>query len=201
MSYEAADKAVKAINRENLKRFGQMKTRLMKADELHVIREVKDTYSLSLNLVERWFLLVAREAYKQGMKDAKKHRRCPIDKDWLLDWLEETDFVALYRFIPEWERKKERLIEALAVAPDRGREIDKALKAWTKQIGWFSISLTDDATLMALKDAGVKKVEWVTERDGSVCKECAALDGKIFDIEDAPGKQHMNCRCRLRPVL
>ena len=108
MTYDAADRGIQAMNRENLKTFGRLKTRLMKTDELNIIREVTATYDAILGLAERWLLDIARQAYAQAMKDAGKHKRNPIDRDWILDWLEETDFVALYRFIPEWERKKAR---------------------------------------------------------------------------------------------
>ena len=170
MTYEVADRGIKAMNRENLRTFSRMKTRLMKADELHVIREVTTAYDAILGLAERWFLEIARQAYMAGMKEAGKRKRCPIDRDWILDWLEETDFVTLYRFIPEWERKKARLIEALPVAPDKGKEIDKALKEWARQIGQYAITATDKATLKAFKDAGVEMVMWHSEHDNRVCK-------------------------------
>ena len=201
MTYEVADRGIKAMNRENLRTFSRMKTRLMKSDELHIIREVTSAYDSILGLAERWFLEIARQAYMQGMKDAGKRKRCPIDRDWILDWLEETDFVALYRFIPEWERKKARLIEALPVAPDRGKEIDKALKEWARQIGWFAVEAVDKGTLEALKDAGVEEVEWVAEKDDRVCRTCHGMDGNIYKIDEIPVKPHMGCRCKIRSVL
>lgn len=201
MNYDTADRAVRAMNRENLKTFGRLKARLMKADELHIIREVGNTYDELLGLAKRWFLVIGREAYAQGMKDASRRKRNAIDRDWILDWLEETDFVTLYKFATEWERKKARLIEALPVAPDRGREIDKALKAWTRQIAQAAISITDDATVEAYRDAGVREVEWVSEHDARVCDVCEDMDGNVYPIDDVPAKPHWGCRCRLVPVL
>lgn len=200
MTYEVADRGIKAMNRENLKTFGRMKTRLMKADELNIIREVTTAYDAILGLAERWLLEIARQAYAQAMKDAGKRKRNPIDRDWILDWLEETDFVALYRFTPEWERKKARLIEALPVAPDRGREIDKALSDWSRQVGWFAVAAVDKATLQGLKDAGVKRVQWLSERDNRVCRTCHTMDGNIYKIDELPAKPHINCRCRIVPI-
>jgi len=202
MNYEVADKAIRAMNRENLKTFGRMKARLMKADELHIIREVTDTYNAILGLAKRWLLEAARQAYMQGVRDAKKRHRCDIDLEWLLYWMEETaDPVTLYKFIPEWERKKARLIEALPVAPDRGKEIDKALKSWARQIGQAAISVTDEATLEAYRDVGVEYVQWVSEHDDRVCGVCEDMDGNIYPIDAVPVKPHWNCRCRLRPVI
>ena len=201
MDYAGADRAIKAMNRENLKTFGAMKTRLMKADELHIIREVTDTYKAVLGLAKRWLLEVARQAYMQAMRDCKKRRKCDIDLEWLLFWMDETDPVTLYKFLPEWERKKARLIEALPVAPDRGKEIDKALKSWARQIGQAAISVTDAATIEAFKDAGIEYVEWVSEHDDRVCGTCEDMDGNIYPIDAVPVKPHWNCRCRLRPVI
>ena len=49
--------------------------------------------------------------------------------------------------------------------------------------------------LMRMKEAGIKKVEISTCKDGRVCPECQALEGKVFSIETAlekmplPGRQ------------
>lgn len=196
--YDGADRAIRAMNRENLKTFGRLKTRVAKFDELHVIREVRDVYDTILRTAERWLMEVARDAYMRAMKEAGERKRNPVDRDWILDWLEETDFVALYRFIPEWERKKARLIEALPAAQNPAQEIDKALRAWTKQIGWFAVAAADRATQQAFEDAKVTEVEWVSERDDRVCDICEGLDGKVFKIEDVPPKPHWGCRCHLR---
>ena len=110
--------------------------------------------------------------------------------------MEETDFAALYRFIPEWERKKARLIEALPVAPDRGKEIDKALKEWTRQIGWFAVEAVDKGTLKAFEDAGVTHLMWHSEHDNRVCNVCYKRDKVIYKIDELPTK-HINCRCWL----
>lgn len=199
--YDAADRAIKALNRENLRIFGRLKTKLMRADELHVIREVTDAYDDALKLAKRWFLEVARQAYANAMRDAGKRKRNWIDRDWLLDYLEETEPLALYRFIPEWERKKARAIEGFPVAQDKGKEIDKALRELSKQIGWFAVSVTDAATIQAFEDAGVIEVMWHAEHDNRTCKTCHGMDGKIFRLEDLPEKPHVNCRCWITPVL
>ena len=55
----------------------------------------------------------------------------------------------------------------------------------------------------------VKSLKWFTAEDGSVCPQCAALDGKIVGMEDqffnddysdgnAP-PAHPDCRCYIRP--
>lgn len=196
--YDEADKAIRAINRENLRIFTRLKNRLMKADELHIIREVTDAYDESLKLVERWFLRVAQTAYLRAIEDKK--RKSPIDRDWLIDFLMEADEATKYIFLTEADRKKARLIEALAVSPDKGPEIDKTLRLWTRQIGWEAVSVTDAATLEAYEDDEVPLVRWNSMHDNRVCDECWERNGMIFEIDKIPPK-HPACRCWMTPVF
>lgn len=201
MNYDATDKAIKAINRENLKLFGQLKIRLMKADELHIIRAVGDTYDASIRMVERRLLECARIAYLAAMGETGKRKRNPIDHDWLIEFLMTADPVTLYKFLPEAERKKARLTEALAATTAMAKEVDKALRDWTRQIGQAAISVTDAATIEALEDAGVPKVQWVSEHDARVCDVCEDMDGNVYDIDKIPAKPHWACRCRIKPYI
>jgi len=45
------------------------------------------------------------------------------------------------------------------------------------------------------REAGVKKVKWITAHDERTCPECAPKDGKVFNLEDDPGVLHPGCRC------
>lgn len=201
MNYNAADKAIKAINRENLKLFGRLKIRLMKADELNIIRSVGETYDTSIRMAERRLLECARLAYLAAMQESGKRKRNPIDRDWLIDFLMMADPVTLYRFLPEAERKKARLTEALAATTERAKEVDKALRDWTRQIGQAAIEVTDAATIEALETAGVPKVQWVSEHDARVCDVCEDMDGNVYDIDKVPKKPHWACRCRIKPYI
>ena len=201
MTYDEADEAIRAINRQNLRIFTQLKNKLMKADELHIIQDVTSTYDESIALVERWFLRIAQLAYAQGLKDAdNKGKRNPIDRGWLIDFLMMADETTLYKFLPEAERKKARLIEAAAAAQDKGHEVDKALKLWTRQIGWGAVSVVDAATVEAFEDAGVIKVMWISKHDDKVCDECWERNGQIYTLDNLPPKPHGGCRCKLKPV-
>ena len=198
--YDGADRAIRAINRENLRLFGQLRIRLMKTDELHIIQAVTGTFDAALRITEQWLLEVARQAYQRAAEETRKRKRNGLDLYWLLNYLGETDPAALYRFLPEWERKKARLIEALSVSTAPGQEIDKTLRELTKQIGWFAVSVTDAARIQAFKDAGIEEVMWHSEHDDRVCKVCEARNGKVFRTDKLPVK-HVNCRCWLTPVI
>ena len=54
----------------------------------------------------------------------------------------------------------------------------------------------------AYKAAGVKQVQFLTAKDDRVCDECDAMDGEIFDIDDAPMLPiHPNGRSQLTPYF
>lgn len=57
-------------------------------------------------------------------------------------------------------------------------------------------------TVTSLETAGAKRVQWLTVGDGRVRPTHAALNKKIFDINNIPEEQHdYNCRCGLVPVF
>lgn len=204
--YEACDKAIKAMNRENVEAFTQLKG--MKFDELNLIRTVKAVYTASAQRARKRYYEVAFEAYLLGMalcgydpKEAHKMAEKNITEQWVNATLKESDPVTLYKFDEETERKAYRLAEALEVTPNKAREIDKALKLWSQQLGQYAINITDYAVLDAYMDAGVEEVVWESERDQKVCAECDSMDGMRFSIEEIPFKPHWGCRCMLLPVL
>lgn len=204
--YDAADKAIRAMNRQNLKEFNKLK--LAKWDELNVVRMVSKTYDDSVRMAKRRYYEIAFEAFIVAMLEAKvrnaeatRKAEDTITNDWILDMLEEVDPVTLYAFLPETERKKQRLIEALAVAQNRNAEIDKALRYWTQQISQYADNSVFRARLESFRRAGIEQVIWVTQEDDRVCEDCEPLDGQIFDVDNVPDPPHYGCRCRLIPVL
>ena len=203
--YEPCDKAIKAMNRENLEAFGRLK--MAKWDEVNIIRTVMAVYRKSAERARKRYKKVAYEAYMYGWilcgldrEEGEKQARKAIDDNWIDRVLTETDFVTLYRFDTETERKAYRLSETLEAAQDRDYEINKALRYWSRQLGQYAINMTDYALVQAYEDAGVEMIEWITQRDERVCTECHAYDGQIFRTDEIPPK-HWNCRCFWRPVF
>lgn len=206
MIYENADKAIRAMNRQNLKAFNKLK--LAKWDEINLIRTVGKTYDDSVRMARQRYYEIAFEAFIVALLEAKWENKQAtsaaeetITSDWILDMLEEVDPVTLYAFLPETERKKQRLIEALAVATNRNAEVDKALRYWTQQVSQYADNSVFNARLAAFRRAGVEQVVWVTQADERVCEECEDLNGQIFDIDAVPPPPHWNCRCELHPVI
>ena len=212
--------AIKVLNRESLKEFNRLK--LSDFDNLNVIRTVRKMYRKLAKRSEQEYFDVAHEAYilglmmcDVGVKRTEKMAEKAITKEWVREILEQTDFVTLYRFDSETERKADRLIEAIAVVEgsdergaalrsmrfNRNDQIDGALRAWSKQVGQYAINVTDYAVLKAFKDAGVEEAEWVTETDQRVCSYCRSMSGQRYKVDEFPSKPHINCRCTAKPVL
>ena len=204
--YEACDKAISATNRENVEAFGRLK--LAKWDDVSVIRTVKTVYRNSARRARKRYYEVGFEAYVLGLllcgtepKKAHQMAEKAITEAWVDGILSDTDFVTLYRFTTETERKAYRLAEALETGIDRNHEIDKALRFWSQQLGQYAINVTDYAVIQAFMDYGVEMGEWESSEDASVCRECAALNHQVFRIDEIPPKPHWGCRCRIRPVF
>ena len=202
MNYDLADKAIKDMNRRNLRAFDGLKT--LKFDELNVLRSVTKVY---VRIAKRRYRQIAEDAYLEALilagmdrKKAEKIAEDSITDDWVLDMLEEYDALTLYSFVNEVERKKQRTAEAILAAQDKVAEVDKALKLWTAQISQYADNSVLYATVDGYKEAGIKKVKWVAEQDAKVCKTCRKLDGKIFTIDKIPVVPHLHCRCILLPV-
>ena len=203
--YAMADRAIKAMNRENLKAFGRLK--LAKWDEINIVRMVGAVYDESARLAQKRYLEVAKDAYIRAMVEAGMSRK-EAERDaweditmlWLLGMLEGVDPVMMYSFAAETERKKQRLIEALSVAENKNQEIDMALRAWTVQVAQFADNAVYRARVDAFRTAGIENVMWVTQRDNRVCRECDDLNGEIFPIDAVPPPQHPHCRCYVLPA-
>lgn len=205
MTFEYADKAIKQMNRVNLRSFGKLKQ--LKFDELNVVGAVDDTYDASIRIAKKRYKEIAIRAFIEAMilcgydrKRAEREAEDSITEDWLLDMMEEYDPVTLYQFLPEAERKKQRLVEALIAAKNKGKEIDKALRLWTLQIAHYADKSVVDGTIDGYKEAGVEKVKWIAVDDEKTCPECRKLDGKIFPIDKVPPRLHYHCRCELQPI-
>lgn len=204
--YEPLDKALHEINRYNLRAFDGL--RLADWDELNIIRTVRTVYTGSTRQVRKrmrkacedtfWFYLTLCNF---DIDKALDMASGVITLEWIDDRMDEVDPTVRYRFTEETERKRNRLAESLTVEDGRSIEIDRALKQWTRQIGWFGIHAVDEAAMEAMLEADVQKVRWNTEQDGRQCEECDERHGQIYDIDKVPPKPHNGCRCWLTPVL
>jgi SPP1 gp7 family putative phage head morphogenesis protein len=107
-------------------------------------------------------------------------------------------------FNNEIKRKESRLFEALVATRDSSnlsemQAYKTAENLIVRQVKQYAIDLEDSIAKQVFKDTKVQKVMWVAEQDHKTCSVCNDLDGQIFDLRDAPAKQHLNCRCYYVP--
>ncbi|MBP5718426.1 MAG: minor capsid protein [Abditibacteriota bacterium] len=202
--YEYMDNVLKALQERYIALFEKLNT--LPIDELNAIPPTKKLYDQLLKLVKKWYLLIAAHAYRDGWAaaEAKGKKKKEPDLEWLLFLLSEEnpDPVTKYAFIPEAERKQGRLAEAISASrtqAERKEEIRKGMKYWTFQSTCGGVRVVDEATQKAYKDAGIKRVRWITQEDEKVCAVCHKRNMKIYPIDAIPPKPHPNCRCYTIP--
>lgn len=128
-----------------------------------------------------------------------------LDEAWLEEFFDEYNPVTKYVFSNEVDRKESRLFEALVATMDntsaaKAQSYKTAENLIIRQVKQYAIDLDDHIAKVVYKDVGVQKVKWVAEHDHRTCGVCDELDGAVFELKDAPPKQHINCRCYLIPV-
>lgn len=195
--YKQTDRAIRELNRKAVRRFREARRKtLLNMDELNIIQTTRTLYEGLASDNRAGFLDLARAVYRST---EPKGDREP-DLIWLLAFLAGYDPVTKYVYDNEVTRKRDYLAESVEAAPSKGPEFTRANKYWMRMTGHYADSVTREATLKAYRDAGVKRVMWVTDRDEKVCAVCGPRDGKVYDIDKAPPFPHWNCRCILRPA-
>lgn len=181
--------------------------RTLKFDELGVIQTITSLYMELDNMNREAFKDLYKKRYIQVY--FRKRKRYPEDiLDELADMylaglLSEPNETTKYIYETEVLRKRDRAIEnvnATINSADKEKELDKALRYWSMQTGFYTDIVCEDANKQALADCGVKKVRWLTEDDFKVCEICEDLDGEIFTINNVPPPPHPRCRCHVEEV-
>lgn len=192
--YELTDIVIENIRKELIRDFSKLKS-LLSYDELNVMSATKDVYSKIDLYVRQMFLQLMQAVYKKVTK-----RTCPYNYAWLESFLLEYDEVSKYVYANEFERKRDRLAEALIASPKKNEEIDAALRYLSFMLTAYAVRVTDQVVLTAYRDMGIDAVRWKAEKDNKTCTICKHRNGHIYDIEQVPPKPHLNCRCEYEEV-
>ena len=163
-------------------------------------KHIDKLYKKIFKIIKQEFLAVANDIYAEVADEAIEMGfdgdLGNIDEGWIEEFFEEYSPVTKYVFINEIDRKNSRLFEVLVASlEERLNSYATAEKLLVRQVKQSGIEFEDEIVETAYKDLGVKKVQWVAEHDHKTCGVCSELDGQIFDLEDVPDKQHINCRC------
>lgn len=141
------------------------------------------------------FLELAQERYQE----AEPHGEEPPDLAWLLALLAAYSAVSKVVYNNEVDRKRGYTAEGINSSTAKVTEFRRGLHYWADLTATYSDIVTDESTLKAYRDAGVKRVRWVTAGDEKVCETCRERNGKIYSINAIPPK-HRRCRCVYIPV-
>ena len=137
------------------------------------------------------FLELAQERYQE----AEPHGEEPPDLAWLLALLAAYNAVTKVIYDNDVDRKRQYTAEGINSSTAKVTEFRRGLHYWADLTATYSDIVTDESTLKAYRDAGVKKVRWVTAGDEKVCETCRERNGKVYSINVIPPKPHRRCRC------
>lgn len=176
---------------------------------LQVKKHVHKLYQSAYKAVKNEILVVLKplqnEIYEEAFALGFDGDLRDLDEAWIEEFFDEFNPVTKYVFKNEMVRKEARLFENLiavksSLGTDKLGSYKTAENLLVRQVKQSAINLEDAVATAVYKAVGVKKVMWVAEDDHKTCAVCNELDGAVFDLEDAPPKQHYHCRCYLIPV-
>ena len=195
--YNLADKAIELLNKRATRRFEDAKDEAAqdRFDELSVLSITRTLYDNLSADNEEIFLELAQERYQE----TEPHGEEPPDLAWLLALLAAYNAVTKYQYTNEVDRKRQYTAEGINSSTAKVTEFRRGLHYWADLTATYSDIVTDESTLKAYRDAGVKKVRWITAGDEKVCETCRERNGKIYSINAIPPK-HRRCRCVFEPV-
>lgn len=185
--------------------------RLAKFDELTVYPQFEELYDklntnnlkAYVNLYSTRYLEILTLFCKDKKLIAEKEDTIDLVADmYIMGICETPNPITGYKYGNEVRRKKEKAREKILATKgiaQKQEEMDKALKHWSGQTAIYSDIVHDEATVNAMKDAGIKRVLWHTQEDGKVCTDCEKYDKRVFRISQIPDT-HPNCRCWVSPV-
>ena len=190
--YAYTDKALTYLRRFYVTQFNSTKMQI-RADNVNVITPITNMYDRMRKETIRVFLKIANEKYRECGGDT-------LAEMWLLGFLADSNPLTGYIFLNDIERKRQYFTESVMSGENLDKASKKALRLWYGSVRQFADLVTDAAAIQAYYDAGIKTVQWVTQKDEHVCSECHARDGKTYPVKKVPTKPHYGCRCWIRGV-
>ena len=185
------------LNRRATKRFEDAKDEAARHgfDELNVLEVTRTLYQDLARDNQEVFLELAQERYQE----AEPHGEEPPDLAWLLALLAAYNAVTKVIYDNDVDRKRQYTAEGINSSTAKVTEFRRGLHWWADLTSSYADIVTDESTLKAYRDAGVRRVRWVTAGDEKVCETCRERNGKVYSINAIPPK-HRRCRCHYLPV-
>lgn len=166
-------------------------------DELNVLEVTRALYQDLARDNQEIFLELAQERYQE----AEPHGKEPPDLAWLLALLAAYNAVTKVIYDNDVDRKRQYTAEGINSSTAKVTEFRRGLHYWADLTSTYAEIVTDESTLKAYRDAGVRRVRWVTAGDEKVCETCRERNGKVYSINAIPPKPHRRCRCIFQPIM
>ena len=167
----------------------------------HVHKLYKEIYKIAKKEFASLLNPLYQEIYEEALAMGFDGDLRDLDEGWIEDFFDEYNPVTKYVFRNEMDRKESRLFESLvATNKERHQSYKTAENLLERQIRQYAILLEDAIVMEVYTNLGVEYVQWHAEEDHKTCGVCNELDGEIFPLEEAPPKQHYQCRCYLVPI-
>ena len=160
--YRLADRATELLNRKATKRFEDAKDEAAQHgfDELNVLEVTRTLYQDLQADNQSVFLELAQERYQE----TEPHGEEPPDLAWLLALLAAYNNVTKVIYDNDVDRKRQYTAEGINSSTAKVTEFRRGLHYWADLTSNYEDIVTDESTLKAYRDAGVKRVRWVTKR-------------------------------------
>ena len=175
---------------------------------IEVLRWLRPDHEDTVDMMFAMYMtgLLPKEEWEGEKLPDKIPKRSKLGKkadQYLEQLLSTPNEVTQVAYDAEVYRKRDRAAEAVNATPGKRNkqiEMDRQLKYWSRSTAWYSDIICEDASRQAMRDVGIRMVEWVTQKDEKVCAACRDLNGQRFPINQIPSDPHRNCRCYVRPV-
>ena len=204
--YKMVDEAAAKITSKIHQQFRH--NRLALFDEMNILqtkKHINKLYKDVYKTIKKEFVSILnplyQEIYDEALALGFDGDLEDLDEAWIEEFFSEYNPVTKYVFFNEIERKKSRLFESVVASnKEKIQSYKTAENLLIRQVKQNAVDLEDSVKKAVYKAVKVEKVMWVSEQDSKTCGVCNGLDGEIFELKDAPPKQHINCRCYLIPV-
>ena len=158
--YDLTDKAIDLLNRRAVKRFEDAKDEAAQNgfDELNVLEVTRTLYDQLRKDNQDVFLELAQERYQE----AEPHGEEPPDLAWLLALLAAYNAVTKVIYDNDVDRKRQYTAEGINSSTGKVTEFRRGLHYWADLTATYGDIVTDESTLKAYQDSGVRRVKWHT---------------------------------------
>jgi len=191
LTYTVLDGLMSLTSKDKKKEYNRLSIMILKS--IKGDREVQDKVIMDIltSVVNKTFNFYS---YNANLKDVKK--------------IIENNFIGKHFSERVWENEKEvakrlhnqvkEFLDGKINVNQIKKDIEKTYNANAynvKRLVETEVNRCEDEAFKRFcKETGVKKVRRNEVLDRRTCEECAALDGKVYDLDDAPGTVHPLCR-------